>query len=45
MTLNTARVREIIEYADRFYAAYHAAETFGGPSLYFHTQRGWPGRA
>ena len=36
MTLNTARVRETLEHADRFYAAYHAAETFGGPSLYFH---------
>ena len=36
MKLNTARVREALEHADRFYAAYHAAETFGGPSLYFH---------
>ena len=36
MTLNTARVRETLEHADSFYAAYHAAETFGGPSLYFH---------
>ena len=25
MTLNTARVRETLEHADRFYAAYHAA--------------------
>ena len=36
MTLNTARVRETLEQADRFYVAFHAADTFGGPSLYFH---------
>lgn len=36
MKLNTARVHETLEHADRLYAAYHAAETFGGPSLYFH---------
>ncbi len=42
MTLNTARVRETLEHADRFYAAYHAAETFGGPSLYFQAPRRSP---
>ena len=36
MKLNTARVHETLEHADRCHAAYHAAETFGGPSLYFH---------
>jgi hypothetical protein len=36
MKLNTARVRDVLENAERYYAAYHAAETFGGPSLYFH---------
>lgn len=36
MKLNEDRVRDVLENADRYYAAYHAAETFGGPSLYFH---------
>ena len=36
MTINAARVREILEHADRYYVAYHAADTFGGPSLFFH---------
>jgi len=36
MKLNTDRVRDVLENADRYYAAYHAAEVFSGPSLYFH---------
>lgn len=36
MKLKTDRVRDVLENADRYYAAYHAAETFGGPSLHFH---------
>jgi hypothetical protein len=36
MKLNVERVGDVLENADRYYAAYHAAETFGGPSLYFH---------
>lgn len=36
MKLKTDRVRDALQNADRYYAAYHAAETFGGPSLYFH---------
>jgi len=36
MPLKSDRVRDVLENADRYYAAYHLAYTFGGPSLYFH---------
>ena len=36
MKLNKDRVRDVLENADRYHAAFHAAETFGGPSLCFH---------
>jgi hypothetical protein len=36
MKLNTDKVRDVLTNADRYHAAYYAAETFGGPSLYFH---------
>ena len=36
MTLNTARVREVLKHADCYYEAYGQAEPFRGPSLYFH---------
>jgi len=36
MKLNKDRVRDVLENADRYHAAFHAADTFSGPSLYFH---------
>jgi hypothetical protein len=36
MKLNTGKVQNLLANADRYYAAYHRADTFGGPSLYFH---------
>ena len=36
MKLNKDRVREVLANADRYHAAFHAADTFSGPSLYFH---------
>jgi hypothetical protein len=36
MKLNTGNVQSLLENADRYYAAYHRTEIFGGPSLYFH---------
>jgi hypothetical protein len=36
MKLKTDRVRDALEHADLYYGAYHAADTFGGPSVYFH---------
>lgn len=36
MKLRFDRVRDLLENADRYYEAYHRAETFSGPSLYFH---------
>ncbi len=30
------KVRNILQYADRYHEAYYKAETFRGPSLYFH---------
>jgi hypothetical protein len=36
MKLDTSKVQNLLENADRYHAAYHRAETFGGPSLYFH---------
>jgi hypothetical protein len=36
MKLITGRVQNLLENADRYYVAYHRADTFGGPSLYFH---------
>jgi hypothetical protein len=34
--LDESKVQNLLDNADRYYAAYHRAETFGGPSLYFH---------
>ncbi len=36
MKLTIDRVSDVLENAERYHAAYYAAETFGGPSLYFH---------
>jgi len=36
MSFKPDRVRHLLENADRFHSAYHLADTFGGPSLYFH---------
>ena len=36
MKLKSNRVVDVLENADSFYAAYHRAATFSGPSLHFH---------
>src|SRR6476660_1425763 len=36
MKLRTDRVSELLANADAWHEAYSRAETFGGPSLYFH---------
>jgi hypothetical protein len=36
MKLRTDRVSELLANADGWHEAYYRAETFGGPSLYFH---------
>jgi hypothetical protein len=36
MKLKSERVRDVLANADRYHAAYHLADTFRGPSLYFH---------
>jgi hypothetical protein len=36
MTKYQERVRELIAHADRYHEAFDRADTFGGPSLYFH---------
>lgn len=34
--LNPDKVQNLLQNADRYYAAYHRADIFVGPSLYFH---------
>ena len=36
MKVSPEKARDLLENADRYHDAYYRAETFGGPSLYFH---------
>lgn len=36
MNLSPEKPRDLLANADRYHEAYYRAETFGGPSLYFH---------
>ena len=36
MSQYQTQISSILENAERYHSAYYAAETFRGPSLYFH---------